>query len=71
MAKEWRRCKSNMFRRVDFALGSAMVRLLSSFVYQRSVESPGGRVYHVEDVTTGRRDFVGVEYLTRVEEVDG
>jgi hypothetical protein len=52
-----------MLRRVDFALGTATVRLLTTFVYRRGLCHPGGRVYQVEDVLTTRRDTVGVEFL--------
>lgn len=69
MAEAWRKCKPEMFRRVNFALSVATVRLISSFVYRPSLEEPrGGRVYHVEDVVSGRRDFVGEEYLERIEQ---
>lgn len=56
MNKQWRHCKPGMLRRVDFALSAAAVRLLATFVYS------GGRVYQVEDIATGRRDVVGVEF---------
>lgn len=64
-SRQWRRCKPGMIRRVDFALGSDVVKLLSTFVYQRSLETPGGRVYRVESLATGRQDLVGVEYLRK------
>jgi hypothetical protein len=63
----WRRCKLGLIRRVDFALGSDVVRLLSTFVYQRSAVQSGGRVYQVESLATGRQDIVGVEYLRKLE----
>jgi hypothetical protein len=57
-----------MIRRVDFALGSAAVRLVSTFIYPRSRDGccEGGRVYEVVDVRTGRGDVVGVEFLQRL-----
>jgi len=61
--RRWKKCKAGMFRRVDFAGGTSVVRLLTSFVYRRTLEHPGGMVYHVEDINTGRRDFVGIEFL--------
>ncbi len=64
MNQSWNKCKPGLFRQVNFALGTATVRLLSSLVY-RGIECSGGRVYHVEDVVTGQRDFVGKKYLKR------
>ena len=55
--RAWRKCRPGMLRTVDFPLGVAIVKLLSSFNYH------DGRVYHVEDIATGHRDFVGIEYL--------
>ena len=52
-----------MIRVVDFALKTATVRLVTTFVYRRSLVQRGGRVYVAEDVKTGRRDIVGAEYL--------
>lgn len=49
---------------VDFALGRADVRLLPwSHDYRGGLDSCGGVVWHVEDVRTGHRDFVGAEWL--------
>lgn len=64
--RKWRKYKSGMIRRVDFALGSDIVRLISTFVYQRSTISVGGRCYMVESIRTGRGDIVGIEYLNRI-----
>ena len=64
--KMWRKSRSKRRYRVDFALGPDIVRLVSTFVYYRSLESPRGRVYYVESIATGRQDIVGVEYLERV-----
>lgn len=66
VARKWRRCKPGMVRRVDFASGVAIVRLLTTFVYRWTDEGRGGRVYRVEDVATGRQDIVGIEFLKRV-----
>jgi hypothetical protein len=60
ITRRWRRCKQGMFRNVHFALDPATVRLLSTFVYR------SGRVYHVEDIKTGHRDFVGVEHMVNI-----
>ena len=63
--RQWRKCKAGMLRRVDFARGPAIVQLLSTFVYRPSELTRGGRIYHVEDIVTGHKDFVGVEYLRK------
>ena len=57
--RKWRKCKKGMLRVVDFALGTSVVKLLSSHKYFY------GMVYHVEDVKTGHQDFVGEEYCRR------
>ncbi len=62
--KRWRKCGGGMLRRVDFALGKATVRLLAALKYA------DGRVYHVEDTLTGHRDFVGIEFLKRLEKCE-
>jgi len=56
----WRKCKPRTLRRVDFALGSAVVELVESFDYR------SGRVYRVKDIQTGHEDVVGVEFLKRL-----
>lgn len=60
MVISWRKCKPGRLRRVDFALGSAVVELVECFEYC------SGLVYRVRDVETGHEDFVGVEFLKAV-----
>lgn len=57
----WAVCKRGMICRVKFSLGVATVRLLSTFVYK------SGRMFHVEDIVTGRKDYVGIEHLAKVQ----
>lgn len=65
VSRQWVKSRSKRTYFVDFALGRAEVRLLSTFVYRPSSEGGGGRVYRVEDINTGRQDLVGVEFLRR------
>ena len=65
VTRQWRKSRSKRTYLIDFALGKAEVRLLSTFVYRPSMEAIGGRVYRVEDVKTGRQDVVGVEFLIK------
>ena len=65
VTRQWRKSRSKKTYFVDFALGKAEVRLLSTFVYRSSMEAIGGRVYRVEDIQTGRQDVVGVEFFRR------
>ena len=53
----WQKCKPGMLRRVDFALGTAIVELVECFEYC------SGLVYRVRDVTTGPEDVVLVSFL--------
>ncbi len=55
----WRKCKPGMLRRVDFAMGPAIVELIECFQYC------SGLVYRVRDIKTGHEDVVGVEYLKK------
>lgn len=48
--------------RVDFALGSAIVRAISC----RRKAPDGEMIYHVEDINTGRQDFVGASWMKPV-----
>lgn len=49
----------NAVYKIEFALGVAYVRLLG-WKYKYS----DGLVFHVEDISTGHRDFVGYEYIS-------
>ena len=60
--RNWSPCRRGMLRRVEFALGSATVRLLSTRLC-RYLDGDA-RVYHVQAVETGHCDFVGAEYLS-------
>jgi len=60
MVIAWRKCKPGTLRRVDFALGPAVVELVECFEYC------SGLVYRVRDVETGHEDVVGVEFLKAV-----
>ena len=60
MVIAWRKCKPGDLRRVDFALGSAVVELVECFEYC------SGLVYRVRDVETGHEDVVGVNFLEAV-----
>jgi len=54
----WRKTKRKNLALVCFALGDAVVRILTS---RRAVD--GEIVHHVRDVVTGRQDFVGETWL--------
>lgn len=60
MVIAWRKCRPGDLRRVDFALGPALVELAEYF------ECCSGLVYRVRDVKTGHEDVVGVEFLKAV-----
>lgn len=60
MVIAWRKCKPGTLRRVEFALGTAVVELVECFHYC------SGLVYRVRDVQTGHEDVVGVEFLKAV-----
>lgn len=57
---KWQKCERGILRRVDFAMGTAVVELVECFDYV------SGRVYRVRDVKTGHEDLVGVEFLKAV-----
>ena len=58
MSDVWRKCNVLRLARVEFAITSAIVKVLS----QRRARD-GEIVYHVEDIGTGHQDFVGKKFM--------